>query len=150
MRNLMEEKKKITEEYRNTFLKKYSEILDKNRKDISDTKKTGSFGIEVLEKLKAGFSGSEERLLNMDGAQRIQLAEIWSRDAKNLLDFYKDEPGYQSVLKDLDEMITYWKQQLDVVTEKIQKAEQSENKDGKNDEMKKLEAQRDEIYKSAS
>jgi hypothetical protein len=150
MKNLIEEKKKISEEYRNTFLKKYSEILDKNRKEISDNKKTGSFGIEVLEKLKAGFSGSEERLLNMDGAQRIQLAEIWSRDAKDLLDFYKDEPGYQSVLKDYDDMISYWKQQLNIVTEKMQKVEQSENTDDKDNEMKKLETERDKIFTKAS
>ena len=150
MKNLIEEKKKISEEYRNTFLKKYSEILDKNRKEISDNKKTGRFGIEVLEKLKAGFSGSEERLLNMDGAQRIQLAEIWSRDAKDLLDFYKDEPGYQSVLKDYDDMISYWKQQLNIVTEKMQKVEQSENTDDKDNEMKKLETERDKIFTKAS
>jgi hypothetical protein len=150
MKNLIEEKKKISEEYRNTFLKKYSEILDKNRKEISDNKKTGSFGIEVLEKLKAGFSGSEERLLNMDGAQRIQLAEIWSRDAKDLLDFYKDEPGYQSVLKDYDDMLSYWKQQLNIVTEKMQKVEQSENTDDKDNEMKKLQTERDKIFTKAS
>ncbi len=148
MKNAMEEKRKVVEEYRNSVGKKYSEILEKNQKNISDDKKKGSFGIEVFEKLKVGFGKSEERLLNMTGAERIQLAEIWSRDSKNLLDFYKDDPGYQSTLKDYDDLIAYWRQQLEAVNEKIQKIDQSDATE-KDKEQRRLLEEKERAYAMA-
>jgi len=64
----------------------------------------------------------------MSGAERLQYGEQWSRDAKNLLDYLKDDPGFTSQLKDYEQMIQIWQADLKKINEEMTNAEATEKR----------------------
>lgn len=133
---LIKEKQKIVQEHAKIMTEKFLEVLETKRKAVSDNKSSKGFGFNLLDKVKASFNVDQATMVEMNGDQRLQYAKQWSRDAKLLLDALKSEPGYKSLLKDIDFMITFWKEELDNINEALSNAEGEE-------ERKKLEKEKD-------
>jgi hypothetical protein len=129
--DLMKEKNKIIQEHdqlRQKNAEKYISALEIKRKAVADNKKGAGLSLSLSEQIKATFKLDSENLLNMSGAERLQYGEQWSRDAKNLLDYLKDDPGFTSQLKDYEQMIQIWQDDLKKINEEITTAEATDKR----------------------
>lgn len=138
MKDLIAEKNKVVAHHKDLMMMKYSEILEKNRESIADRKKEASLGFKIFKAINVDFNGETSNMLNMTGEQRLKLAEIWSSDARYLLDAYKDDPGYQSVLKDYDELIAYWRSELDRINQELESVKDDDAKEKKLEEKRNV------------
>ena len=123
---LAKEQKAIVDKHTSMMADKYSEILKRNQDAISDQSSQAKFGLKLFERLNAGFQTNKKKMLKMSGAERIQLAEIWSRDANNLLAAIKDDPGYKSILENYNELIKSWQNEIKLLNEEISKTKDKE------------------------
>ena len=129
--DLMKEKNKIIQEHdqlRQKNAEKYMSVLETKRKAVADNKKGAGLSLSLSEQIKATFKLDSENLLNMSGAERLHYGEQWSRDAKNLLDYLKDDPGFTSQLKDYEQMIQIWQDDLKKINEEMTNAEATDKR----------------------
>jgi hypothetical protein len=129
--DLMKEKNKIIQEHdqlRQKNAEKYMSTLEIKRKAVADNKKGAGLSLSLSEQIKATFKLDSENLLNMSGAERVQYGEQWSRDAKNLLDYLKDDPGFTSQLKDYEQLIQIWQDDLKRINEEMTNAEATDKR----------------------
>jgi hypothetical protein len=129
--DLMKEKNKIIQEHdqlRQKNAEKYMSALEIKRKAVADNKKGAGLSLSLSEQIKATFKLDSENLLNMSGAERLQYGEQWSRDAKNLLDYLKDDSGFTSQLKDYEQLIQIWQDDLKKINEEMTNAEATDKR----------------------
>ncbi len=138
MKDLIEEKNRIVANHKEQMLNKFSEIMKRNQDAVADRKKEANLGLKVLNAINFNFGGETTIMLNMTGDQRLKLAELWSSDARYLLDAYKDDPGYQSVLKDYDELIGFWREELERLNRELESARNDEEKEKKLEEKRNV------------
>lgn len=48
---------------------------------------------------------------------------MWSENAKNMLDTFKNDQGHQSLLKDIENLMQTYKQELDMLNEELKIAD---------------------------
>ena len=140
MDELMQKKAEIVERHMNLMAEKGMELLNKKDKAVADSSSQYSFGLKMLEKFTGNFAANKEKMLRMNGEQRLQYGEQWSRDLNTLLMALNTDPGYKSLMKDFDGLMKFWKNEMKLVNEELSKTE---------DEAKRnaLEKRKDRIVK---
>ncbi len=92
-------------------------------KAMRDRKIGANFDIGIFNKVKSMFSLSKDEILSMNGDQRFEYSKVWSENAKSMLEIYRNDPGYKSILKDIDGQIELHKEELNRLTEELKKVE---------------------------
>lgn len=128
MLDLVKRKEAIVKEHMTLMVEKQAQILDKIEKSLPDKKSQIRFGIDLLDKVNSKFYMKKESMLNMTGTERLQLAEIWSKNANNILIALNSDPGYTSVLGNYDELIKVLKEEIDSINAEIAKAEDEDKR----------------------
>ncbi len=105
MQDLIQKKQEIVRAHMSLMAEKQTEIMDKMEKSLPDKKDDIRFRFKMFEKINMGFLLKHQKDLHMTGSQRLQLAEIWSKNANNLLVALNSDPGYTSLMGNYDELI---------------------------------------------
>jgi hypothetical protein len=123
MEKLIFRKQKVVEDHISKIAKENLNLMKAFDKAMRDRKLVANFDIGIFNKVKSMFSINKDEILSMNGDQRLELSKVWSEDAKSMLDIYRNDPGYQSFLKDIDGEIELHKEQLNLLTEELKKVE---------------------------
>lgn len=126
MDDLLKRKTDIVEKHMTLMANKQVEILKRMDNALPDEKKQFNFGLKLFEKLNTNFKFNKDKLLHMSGAERLQLGELWSRNAENLLNALNNDPGYKSLIVNFDEMIKYWQDEIAQINKEISITENKE------------------------
>jgi hypothetical protein len=93
LKELIERKTEIVEKHMTLMADKQAEILKKMESSLPDQVNQVKFGFKLFEKLNTNFQMNKEKMLHMSGAERLQLAEVWSKNADSLLNALNNDPG---------------------------------------------------------
>lgn len=123
MEKLIFRKQKVVEDHISKIAKENLNLMKAFDKAMRDRRIGANFDIGIFNKVKSMFSINKDEILSMNGDQRLEISKVWSENAKSMLDIYRNDPGYQSFLKDIDEEIELHKEQLNLLTEELKKVE---------------------------
>lgn len=126
LNDLLKRKTDIVERHMTLMANKQVEILKRMDNALPDEKKQFNFGLKLFDKLNTSFKFNKDKLLHMNGAERLQLGELWSRNAENLLNALNNDPGYKSLIGNFDEMIKYWQDEITQINKEISITEDKE------------------------
>ncbi len=126
MEGLIDRKKEIIENHNKMIARQNLEILKLTDKAMKDSKFGFNADIGIFEKVKSLFKFESDKVLQMNGDQRLKYSEMWSENAKNMLDTFKNDQGHQSLLKDIENLMQTYKQEIDMLNEELKKADDKE------------------------
>jgi hypothetical protein len=128
MQDLLKRKEAIVKEHMTLMVEKQAQILDKMEKSLPDKKTQIRFGINLIDKATSKLFMNQESMLKMTGAERLQLAEIYSKNANNILIALNSDPGYASIIGNYDELIQMQKEIIIQINAEIAKAEDEDKR----------------------
>lgn len=108
--------------------------------DSMRDKKTGAGGgvdLGFLESLKASLQFSSESTLGMDSHDRLEYSKMWFENAKFMVESLKNDPGYQSLIKDIDEQLELYRKEINQIDEELKKVEDDSRRKELLEERKK-------------
>ena len=123
MEDLIFRKQKVVENHISNIAKQNLNLMKAFDKAMRDRKLGANFDIGIFNKVRSMLSFNKEEILAMNGDQRLEYSKVWSENAKSMLDIYRSDPGYQSILKDIDGQLELHKEELNRLTEELKKVE---------------------------
>ena len=131
MGELGERKQKIVEAHQDRVDKVQSDILEHMTKSLIDKKSGGGGEIDLglFKALKAKLDINKETSLGMDSADRLEYSKVAFDYLKYYIGTIQNDPGYQSVLKDIDEQMERYRKELDQIEEELKIAQEEEDKE---------------------
>lgn len=82
----------------------------------------------LLNSLKAMVQASSETSLGMDSHDRLEYSKLWFEQARFMVDTMKSDPGYQSVMKDIDEQLELYRKEISQIDEELKNVENDETR----------------------
>ncbi len=110
-------------------------LMDSSMRD----KKTNINGGIVLGLLipKANVQFSKEDSLGMESNDRLEYAKMWFEDLKATRESIVNDPGYKSMMKDVDDQMELYRKELANIDEEIKKYEKMNEENEKYAELKR-------------
>ena len=104
------------------------EILDTLSSTLKDKKTNLGLDAKILEFFTGGGSFSSESSTGMDSASKVELAKGYFENAKMMFEFMKNDPGYQSVLQDIEKQIALYNKEIEAIDTELKLVEDEEKK----------------------
>lgn len=124
-----------------------SEIRKLIDSSMRDNKTNINGGIVLgLSISKVNVQFSKENSLGMESNDRLEYAKMWFEDLKATRESIANDPGYKSMMKDVDDQMELYRKELANIDEEIKKYEKMNEK---NKEHAELKNKKGEIWKSA-
>lgn len=123
MDKIINHKEEIIKKHEDRLREVNADILKLMTNSIKDTKEGAGGGVNVglLESLKASLQFNNESSLGMDGHDRLEYSKMWFENAKFMVESLKNDPGYQSVIKDIDEQLELYRKEINQIDEELKK-----------------------------
>jgi hypothetical protein len=129
MENLILRKEEIIKKHEDRLSEVNADILKLMTDSIKD-KKAGAGGgagggvnVGLFESLKASLQFNSESSLGIEGHDRLEYSKMWFENAKFMVESLKNDPGYQSVIKDIDEQLELYRKEINQIDEELMKVE---------------------------
>jgi hypothetical protein len=130
MENLMLRRQEVYQKHEDKIREVNAEILKLMTNSIKD--KNAKAGVDVdiglLNSFKAMLQASSETNLGMDSHDRLEYSKLWFEQARFMIDTMKNDPGYQSVMKDIDQQMELYRKEINQIDEELKNAENDEKR----------------------
>jgi hypothetical protein len=103
-------------------------ILELLADSLKDKKTDAVAKIKLLEFFKASGSVTREASINMESREKLELAKGFFENAKMMVDAVKTEPGYSSVLKDIDIELDRYRKEIELIDVELKTIEDEEKR----------------------
>ncbi len=126
----MVRKQEIFQKHEDKLKEVNAEILNLMINSIKDknTKAGVNVDLGLLNSLKAMVQASSETSLGMDSHDRLEYSKLWFEQARFMVDTMKSDPGYQSVMKDIDEQLELYRKEISQIDEELKNVENDETR----------------------
>ncbi len=138
IKDMIERKEKIVRGHAEALSEINGEILKLTSAAMRDTKTKAGGGLRITGFLQALMDFGRESTLGMDSGDRLEYAKLWFQNAENMRRTLGDDPGYASLLKDLDVQLDLYREELQRLDEDLRKAESEDARKGIRDEQDRL------------
>lgn len=128
MEDLLSRKQRIVESHISTIARQNLDLMKLVDKAMKDKKLGANIDFGIFNKVKSMISLNKDEILGMNGDQRLEYSKMWSENAKSMLEIYKNDPGYQSLLKDIDAQMELYREDLNRLNEELKKAEDEDTR----------------------
>ncbi|MFZ2410116.1 MAG: hypothetical protein WAW23_00955 [Candidatus Methanoperedens sp.] len=130
MENLMVRKQEIYQKHEDKLKEVNSEILNLMTNSIKDKNAKAGVNVDLglLNSLKVMLQASSETSLGMDSHDRLEYSKLWFEQARFMVDTMKSDPGYQSVMKDIDEQLELYRKEISQIDEELKNVENDETR----------------------
>ena len=129
MKDLMEQKRKIVEKHMDRLERNFRKTLEIKERAVSDRALKGGLNLSVLNKVTASLNFDQNKLIGMDGGQRMEYAKQWSEDARSIVDILRNDKGYESLLGDIDRQLKSAEEELKQINQELLKCEDDDRKE---------------------
>jgi len=140
MEKLIHTKERIVKEHEDKLMEVNAEIL-RLMNDSTKDKKTGAVGgvnVGIFESLKATVQRNSESSLDMESSDRLEYAKMWFENAKFMVESLKNDPGFQSVINDIDEQLERYRKEINQIDEELKKVSNDDSRRNELMEKKKI------------
>jgi len=129
LKDLMEQKRKIVEKHMDRLERNFRKTLEIKERAVSDRALKGGLNLSVLNKVTASLNFDQNKLIGMDGGQRMEYAKQWSEDARSIVDILRNDKGYESLLGDIDRQLKSAEEELKQINQELLKCEDDDRKE---------------------
>ncbi|HLE46270.1 MAG TPA: hypothetical protein VI915_04730 [Thermoplasmata archaeon] len=138
IKDLIEQKEKIVREHVEALSQINNEILKLTGAAMRDTRTKAGGGLKVKGFLQGLLEFGRESELGMESGDRLEYAKLWFQNAENMRRTLGDDPGYASLLTNIDAQLDLYRRQLQRLDEDLRKAEGEKARRGVRDEQDRL------------
>ncbi len=126
----MVRKQEIFQKHEEKLREVNAEILNLMTNSIKDKNAKAGVNVDLglLNSLKAMVQASSETSLGMDSHDRLEYSKLWFEQARFMVDTMKSDPGYQSVMKDIDEQLELYRKEISQIDEELKNVENDEKR----------------------
>lgn len=126
----MVRKQEIYQKHEDKLKEVNSEILNLMTNSIKDKNAKAGVNVDLglLNSLKVMLQASSETSLGMDSHDRLEYSKLWFEQARFMVDTMKSDPGYQSVMKDIDEQLELYRKEISQIDEELKNVENDETR----------------------
>lgn len=103
-------------------------ILEILTGSLKDKKTDAGAKLKLLEFFKASGNVTHEASINMESKDKLELSKSFFENAKMMVDAVKMEPGYGSILKDLDIELDRYRKEIELIDAELKTIEDKEKK----------------------
>jgi hypothetical protein len=115
-------------------------ILELLTDSLKDKKTDANAKIKLLDFFKASGSMTNESSIKMDSKDKLELSKLFFGNATMMVDAVKNEPGFASLLKDIDMELERYRKEIDSIDKELKLIEDEEKKEKLLKEKKNLHA----------
>ncbi len=126
----MVRKQEIYQKHEDKLKEVNSEILNLMTNSIKDKNAKAGVNVDLglLNSLKVMLQASSETSLGMDSHDRLEYSKLWFEQARFMVETMKSDPGYQSVMKDIDEQMKLYQKEIDQIDEELNNVDNDEKR----------------------
>ena len=95
-------------------------LIDSSMRD-NKTNINGGIVLGLLSKANVEFS--KENSLGMESSDRLEYAKMWFENLRATRESITNDPGYKSMMKDVDDQMEFYRKELAKIDEEIKKYE---------------------------
>ncbi len=130
MENLILRKQEIFQKHEDKLKEVNGEILKLMTDSIKDKNAKAGVNVDLglLNSLKAMVEGSSETSLGMDSHDRLEYSKMWFEQARFMVDTMKNDPGYQSVMNDIDGQLELYQKEISQIDEELKNVDNDEKR----------------------
>lgn len=126
----MVRKQEIFQKHEDKLKEVNIEILNLMTNSIKDKNAKAGVNVDLglLNSLKAMVQASSETSLGMDSHDRLEYSKLWFEQARFMVETMKSDPGYQSVMKDIDEQMELYRKEINQIDEELKNVDNDEQR----------------------
>lgn len=123
IKDLIERKEKIVREHVEALSRINGEILKLTGAAMRDTSTKAGGGLKVKGFLQGLLEFGRESGLKMESGDRLEYAKLWFQNAENMRRSLGNDPGYASLMKDIDAQLDLYRTELARLDKDLRNAE---------------------------